>query len=150
MASQTITVGPWGGPGGNEWDDGSYTGIRIIELSYKEAIGSFSVIYDLNGEPFSGSKHTSKLPYTNVKIELQFPEEFLVSVSGYTAPFSSLATRTPVVRSLKFKTNKGRTFGPYGEEDGTYFNLPIENGLVVGFKGRTGDLLDAIGVHMAL
>ena len=72
-----------------------------------------------------------------------------MSVSGYTAPVSWLATKTPVVRSLTFKTNK-RTFGPYGQEEGIPFNFPIENGLIVGFKGRFGELLDAIGFHLAV
>ncbi|GMN68807.1 hypothetical protein TIFTF001_037855 [Ficus carica] len=149
IASKDIVVGPWGGSGGNGWDDGSYSGVRQIELSYRDAIGSFSVVYDLNGQPFDGPKNPSKHSFSTVKIELNFPDEYLVSVSGYTSPLSWLATKTPVVRSLTFKTNK-RTFGPYGKEEGTSFNLPIENGLIVGFKGRTGELLDAIGFHLAL
>ena len=84
-----------------------------------------------------------------MQIELQFPEEYLVSVSGHAAKHPLLATQTPVIRSLTFKTNK-RTFGPYGAEEGTHFSLPIENGLIVGFKGHSGDLLDAIGVHLSL
>ena len=56
---------------------------------------------------------------------------------------------TPVVRSLTFKTNQ-RTFGPYGPEDGTHFSIPIENGKVVGFKGRSMGRLDAISVRLAL
>ena len=83
------------------------------------------------------------------QIELQFPEEYLVSVSGYFAPLSWLATKTSVIRSLTFKTNK-RTFGPYGQEEGTPFDFPIEKGLIVGVKGRSGELLDAIGFHLAL
>ena len=81
--------------------------------------------------------------------ELQFSEEYLVSVSGYFAPLSWLATKTSVIRSLTFKTNK-RTFGPYGQEEGTPFNVPIEKGLIIGFIGRSGELLDAIGFHLAL
>nr|UTI93961.1 lectin [Pteroceltis tatarinowii] len=149
MASQTIVVGPWGGTGGNAWDDGSYTGVRAIELTYRDTIGSFSVVYDLNGKPVEGPKHPGTHSFTTAKIELQFPEEYLVSVNGFYSPLSRLATRTPVIRSLTFKTNK-RTFGPYGTEEGTPFSLPLENGLIVGFKGRTGELLDAIGFHLAL
>ena len=68
QASQTVVVGKWGGPGGNAWDDGSYTGVRQIEISYKDAIGTFNVTYDLNGKPFDGPKHTSPLPYTKAKV----------------------------------------------------------------------------------
>ena len=91
----------------------------------------------------------NNIGFWSLQIELQFPEEYIVSVSGYSAPHPLLATNTPVIRSLTFKTNK-RTFGPYGAQDGTPFNLPIENGLIVGFKGNSGDILDAIGVHLAL
>ncbi|GMN60491.1 hypothetical protein TIFTF001_029592 [Ficus carica] len=115
--SQTITVGAWGGSGGSGWDDGSYTGVREIELSYRDAIGSFN--------------------------------EHLVSVSGHYSPLSWLATKTPVIRSLTFKTNK-RTFGPYGAEQGTPFTFPIENGVIIGVKGRSGELLDALSFHLSL
>ena len=67
----------------------------------------------------------------------------------YTSPLSSLAIKTPVVSSLTLKTKK-RIFGAYGQEEGTPFNLPIENSLIVGFKGRSGELLDAIGLHLSL
>ncbi|GMN38928.1 hypothetical protein TIFTF001_008160 [Ficus carica] len=146
---QTIVVGAWGGKGGNAWDDGSYTGVRQIDLTYRDTIGSFSVVYDLNGQPFPGTKHPATHSFTPAKIELQFPEEYLVSVSGYTSTLSWLATKTPVVRSLTFTTNK-RTFGPFGTEHGTPFHFPIENGLIVGFKGRTGEVLDAIAFHLSL
>ena len=72
-----------------------------------------------------------------------------MSVSGYTGPVSWLGTKTSIVRSLTFKTNK-RTFGPYGQEEGTPYNFPIENGLIVSFKGKSCELLDAIGFHLAL
>nr|ASR74827.1 mannose-binding lectin [Morus alba var. multicaulis] len=148
--SQTIAVGLWGGPGGSAWDDGSYTGIREINLSRGDAIGAFSVIYDLNGQPFTGPTHPGNEPtFKTVKITLDFPNEFLVSVSGYTGVLPRLATGKDVIRSLTFKTNK-KTYGPYGTEEGTPFSLPIENGLIVGFKGRSGYVVDAIGFHLSL
>ncbi|GMN30748.1 hypothetical protein TIFTF001_002937 [Ficus carica] len=146
MASQTIVLGPWGGTGGDAWDDGSYTGVRTINLTHKEAIGSFYVVYDLNGQPFDGPKHISNRPFTAEKIELRFPAEYLVDVSGYISTVPEFPTK--VVRSLTFKTNQ-RTFGPYGPEEGTTFSIPIENGKVVGFKGRSMGLLDAISIHLA-
>ncbi|GMN68808.1 hypothetical protein TIFTF001_037856 [Ficus carica] len=141
QASKDIVVGPWGGSGDNGWDDGSYTKVRQIELSHRDTIDFFSVLYDLNGQPFDGPKHPSKHSFPTVK--------FLVSVSGNASPLSWLATTTLVVCSFTFKTNK-RIFGPYGQEEGTPFNFPIENSLIVGFNGRTGELLDAIGFHLTL
>ncbi|EXB51027.1 hypothetical protein L484_023729 [Morus notabilis] len=135
---------------------------------------SRNLIYDLNGQPFTGPKHPGNEPsYATVKISgkgdrdvpggfvdathnlshrgitLEFPYEFLVSVSGHTSVLPRLATGKDVIRSLTFKTNK-KTYGPYGDEEGTPFSLPIENGLIVGFKGRSGFVLDAIGFYLSL
>ncbi|KAJ0007256.1 hypothetical protein Pint_28872 [Pistacia integerrima] len=55
---------------------------------------------------------------------------------------------SPVIRSLTFKSNK-RTYGPYGFEEGTPFTFSMDGGLVVGFKGRSGWYLDAIGFHLS-
>lgn len=79
------------------------------------------------------------------QIKLNYPEEYLVSVSGYYCPV--VHGGSPVIRSLTLKSNK-RTFGPYGVEEGTPFSFPIQGGLIVGFKGRNGWYLDAIGFHI--
>ncbi|KAJ9565678.1 hypothetical protein OSB04_001644 [Centaurea solstitialis] len=51
------------------------------------------------------------------------------------------------VMSLYFTTNK-RTYGPYGQEEGTRFSLPTIKSYIVGFFGDCGDLLDSIGVFI--
>lgn len=81
-----------------------------------------------------------------LQIKLQFPEEFLASASGYISPV--VHGMSPVIRSLTFKSNK-RTYGPYGVEEGTPFSLPIEGGHIVGFKGRNGWYLDALGFYLS-
>ncbi|EXB77322.1 hypothetical protein L484_010147 [Morus notabilis] len=82
-------------------------------------------------------------------IELQFPNEYLVNVSGIVNNVAG-ASPTPVIQSLTFETNL-RTYGPYGhKQGGTAFSLPIKKGLIVGFSGRTGELLDAIGLNLSL
>lgn len=53
-----------------------------------------------------------------------------------------------MIRSLTFKSNK-RTFGPFGVEEGTPFTFSMDGGLVVGFKGRSGWYVDAIGFHLS-
>lgn len=55
---------------------------------------------------------------------------------------------SPVIRSLTFRSNR-RTFGPFGVEEGTPFSLPMEGGQIVGFKGKCGWYVDAIGFHIA-
>lgn len=80
------------------------------------------------------------------QIKLQFPEEFLTTVSGRYSPV--VPGGGPVIRSLTFKSNR-RTFGPYGVEEGTPFSFPMEGGQIVGFKGKCGWYLDAIGFHIS-
>ena len=49
--------------------------------------------------------------------------------------------------SITFYTNKAK-YGPYGDEIGQAFTSSVAPGRVVGFHGRSGAYLDAIGVHM--
>nr|ARQ31656.1 lectin [Artocarpus nitidus subsp. lingnanensis] len=151
--SKNIIIGPWGAKpstssNGKAFDDGAYTGIREIKLSYNKgtAIGGFQVTYDLNGSPFVGKNHTSFITgFTTVKISLNFPYEYIVQVNGHIGKVIGYT----VVRSLTFKTNK-KTYGPYGVTSGTPFSLPIEKGLVVGFKGSIGNWLDYFGMYLSL
>ncbi|PON50741.1 Jacalin-like lectin domain containing protein [Parasponia andersonii] len=73
--------------------------------------------------------------YERAEITLQFPEEYLVSVSGHYSPV--VYGGSPVLRLLTFNSNK-RTFGPYGAEEGTPFTFPMDRGLIVVFRGRSG------------
>lgn len=141
-----IAVGPWGGNGGSAWDDGSYSGIREITIVHGRCIDSIKVVYDKNGKPTMGEKRGGVGGTRNSEIKLQFPDEYLISVSGYISPV--VYGGSPVIRSLTFKSNR-RTFGPYGVEEGTPFSLPIEGGQIVGFKGRSDWYLDAIGCHLS-
>lgn len=54
------------------------------------------------------------------------------------------ATLRPVTY---FESNK-RTYGPYGIEQGTYFSFPMVGGKIVGFHGKCGWYLDAIGAYL--
>nr|GEX91524.1 jacalin-related lectin 19-like [Tanacetum cinerariifolium] len=49
--------GPWGGSGGNQWDDGIHSGIREITLVYSSCIDSIRVTYDYNVKPLLAEKH---------------------------------------------------------------------------------------------
>jgi hypothetical protein len=80
------------------------------------------------------------------QIKLQYPGEYLISVSGYYYPV--VRGGSPVIRSLAFKSNR-RTFGPYGVEEGTPFTFSIDGGQVVGFKGRGDWYLDSIAFTLS-
>jgi len=78
---------------------------------------------------------------------LQFrlgPSEFLIGVSGSIGTFNS---QLNVITSLTFVTN-ARSYGPFGKGRRTSFHIPMQgNGCIVGFFGRSGRYLNAIGVY---
>ncbi|KAJ4823682.1 Jacalin- lectin 19 [Turnera subulata] len=143
---KSILVGPWGGNGGTAWDDGIYHGVREITLVYDRCIDSIHVVYDKNGKPVVAEKHGGVGGHKTAQIKLEFPEEFLVSVSGHYCPV--VHGGSPVIRSLTFNSNK-RTFGPFGVEEGIPFTLSMDGAKIVGFKGRSGWYLDSIGFRLS-
>lgn len=78
-----------------------------------------------------------------MQIALHYPNEFLTSISGYIAEDYGFRA----IRSLKFYSNK-RVYGPYGEETGTSFTIPmVDDGRIVGFFGGCNVYVDAIGAY---
>ena len=54
-----------------------------------------------------------------------------------------------VIRSLSFKSNKTK-YGPYGTVAGQPFSYHTEGCIIVGFHGRAGDYVDAIGAYVKI
>lgn len=69
-------------------------------------------------------------------------------ISGTFAPFDK--PPSSVMTSLTIFTNTdSEIYGPFGQGGGTQFTVPVEtNGSVVGFFGRAGSYLDALGVYI--
>lgn len=82
-----------------------------------------------------------------LQVVLGFPGEHLVSIHGYYSDLLSWGLGITVIRSLTLETNK-KTYGPFGVEDGSKFSYPTVGSKVVGFHGRSGWYLDAIGLHV--
>ncbi|KAM0959740.1 hypothetical protein ACFX13_025485 [Malus domestica] len=143
---KTTVVGPWGGNGGIPWDDGIYNGVREITVVYGHCIDSITLVYDKNGKPVKANTHGGRGGTQTAEIKLEYPDEYLVSVTGN---YCLLAYGgTAIIRSLKFQSNR-RTFGPFGIEEGTTFTYNVEGGKIVGLKGRNGWYIDAIGFHVS-
>ncbi|CAN1824121.1 Jacalin-related lectin 3, partial [Linum perenne] len=139
--------GPWGGDGGRPWDDGVFSGIQQIFLTRTvDAICSIQIEYDRSGQSVWSVKHGSNTGTSTHRVKLEYPHETLVSISGYYGP-TNREDKLKVVRSLSFQTTRGK-LGPFGEEVGTFFTSSTAEGKVVGFHGRSGAYLDAIGLHM--
>eukprot|EP01018_Ginkgo_biloba_P020972 Gb_08638 [translate_table: standard] len=140
-----ISVGPWGGQGGSPWDDGVFTTIRQIIIVHASAIDSIKIEYDRDGSPFWSERHGGSGGHKTDKIQLDYPNENLTSMSGHYGPISHGCPS--VIRSLTFQSNF-KKYGPYGVEQGTHFSFPMSGGKIVGFHGQSGWFLDSIGVYL--
>uniref|UniRef100_A0ACD5U0T0 Uncharacterized protein n=1 Tax=Avena sativa TaxID=4498 RepID=A0ACD5U0T0_AVESA len=149
-SKKLMKVGPWGGTGGNPWDDGGHTGIRSITLSYdSRCVDSITVEYDRSGLAVPGERHGGAAGKLTTHIKLVFPDEHLTAVSGRYGPVAPGGS--PVIRSLAFRTERA-AYGPFGAAagEGTPLEFAVEGGVIVGFFGRSGWQLDAVGMYVAV
>ncbi|KAK2636759.1 hypothetical protein Ddye_031551 [Dipteronia dyeriana] len=147
MANQgTIKLGPWGGAGGVAWDfnSGSGAAIKEIVINHGAVVDSvtFTAIDRVTGEILAKAIFGG-LGGQPDQISIDWPGEYLTSISGTT----NVYLETLVVESITFHTNR-TTYGPYGQTNGTAFEIPLENAEIVGFFGRAGAFVDAIGIHV--
>eukprot|EP01018_Ginkgo_biloba_P038943 Gb_34671 [translate_table: standard] len=151
MATKDLIIrkyGPWGGPGGDNWDDSKYNHMRIVAIhltvdqnSVFRSIQMDYVSYDPRlGVIVKGPKHGGQ-GCTTYEVDLSRGEE-LKHISGHYG----YANNYLVIKSLKFETNQGK-YGPFGKEDGTPFEcLPMIK--ICGFFGRASSgYVDAIGIY---
>ncbi|XP_059650947.1 mannose/glucose-specific lectin-like [Cornus florida] len=135
------------------WNLGSYDTIRGLTIYAKEAVFGMIIVHDDKGKPVSEkvpvppssqSGHDTKLKTAHTyKVELNYPTEYLVSISGCIGDLDGFFC----VKSLTIHSNV-RQYGPYGTEDGGRFMTPLTGVKIVGFFGRQGSYLDAIGVNI--
>lgn len=137
-------LGPWGGNGGGDHDVTEAPRrlesitvrsgwiIDSIEFSYVDQAGQKRTAGPWGGQ--GGNRNTIQLASS----------EFIKEVSGTVGAHEGKT----IITSLKFVTNE-KKYGPFGRETGTHFTVPVQNnGSVVGFFGRGGIYLDAIGVYV--
>ena len=74
------------------------------------------------------------------------PTDYVTAISG---TYGTAFDNDSVVTSLKISTFKEKDNKTYGTPNGTPFHIPVREGKVVGFFGRSGDMLDAIGIYVA-
>ncbi|KAK3162103.1 hypothetical protein QOZ80_1BG0085430 [Eleusine coracana subsp. coracana] len=140
----TTMAGPWGGLGGDPWDDGVNSAVRQIIITHGAAVDSIKIEYDMKGSSIWSKKHgTGSGNSKTDQVKLDYPKEVLTSISGcYGAVGTSV-----VIRSLTFESNCSK-YGPFGTEQGTFFSFPASSGRIVGFHGRSGSSLHSIGCHL--
>ncbi|KAK4490322.1 hypothetical protein RD792_000990 [Penstemon davidsonii] len=144
---EEIFAGPWGGSGGHKWSYKPQNGITEIHIFYDKFINSIMFVDGLGecSPKFGGSGGNQ-----SVKININYPSEYLIGISGVHAllPYPS---QPRAVKSLQFYTNTTK-YGPFGanEGKGIYFLFMNENGHITGFHGRSVVDLDAIGIYAKL
>lgn len=138
-------MGPWGGNGGFPQDLTTGKPVRLQSLRINSGSRIFSLEFsyvDKLGKvrsegPWGGSSGGN---YQTIELG---PKEFVKQISG---TIDHLVTET-VITSLVLVTNI-KKYGPYGSVQGTSFDATVpENTCIVGFFGRSGGALDAIGIY---
>ena len=134
-------IGPFGGAGGSTFQDSPLPdGAKICKVRIRHGswINAIGLSYKLNGQvtdlPMHGGEGGTLSEFT---IE---DDEYITGLSGHYGQF---------VNSLIIHTNK-RTSSQYGGSSGTdYQYIQYPNLELVGFLGRSGSYLDAIGYVLA-
>ncbi|CAO2144161.1 unnamed protein product [Urochloa humidicola] len=137
--------GPWGGDGGSTHDiTVAPKNLKSVKVCSAVVVDALSFCYlDRNGREHStplwggvgGSIRTINLG----------PSEFVKEVSGTYGPFPPLPN---IITSLTLVTNLS-SYGPFGQPAGTTFHTRVDRtGTIVGFFGRSGTYLNAIGVYV--
>ncbi|CAN6805074.1 unnamed protein product, partial [Brassica oleracea] len=145
VQGKPASVGPWGGQSGHAWDDGTFTTVRQIVIAHGYSIDSIQIEYDKNGTSVWSEKRGGKGGIKFDKVKLDYPHEYLTSVKGTYSAFDVWGNLC--VRSLTFESNR-KLYGPFGVESGTYFTLPKSDSMIIGFYGKAGWYLDAIGAYL--
>ncbi|KAA8544823.1 hypothetical protein F0562_019586 [Nyssa sinensis] len=139
-----VSVGPFGGERGKAWDDGIHTSVRQLIICSGSVRNSIQIEYDDHGCPKWSKKHAESTEggVTNV-VKLEYPGEYLISLSGYYD-----VEGDHVVSSLTFLSNK-QQYGPYGSGKEEYFSFPLSSGKIIGFHGRSSDhYLHSVGAYL--
>ncbi|KAI3957052.1 hypothetical protein MKW92_038729 [Papaver armeniacum] len=148
-----ICAGPWPSSTrqeGDPWDDGFHTTVKQLVIVHGAGIDSVKFEYHDNNSGTSSvwsQKHGGSGGFKTDKIKLDFPGEYLKSISGY---YGSVNDWSPVfIRSLTFESNR-KKYGPFGCPKGTQFSFPATSTAtkIVGFHGHSSWYLTAIGVYL--
>ncbi|KQJ95910.1 horcolin isoform X1 [Brachypodium distachyon] len=146
--SKPAKIGPWGGPGGDEQNVQVMPGrLASVTIHSGDTIDAISFTYiGTDYVPYSAGPWGRTLN-TESTITLD-PTDYVTGISG---TFGTAFDNDRVVTSLKISTFKEKDGSKtYGKPNGTPFHIPVrDGGRVVGFFGRSGDMLDAIGVYFA-
>ncbi|KAF8083400.1 hypothetical protein N665_0775s0002 [Sinapis alba] len=128
-----------GGTEGNAWDDGAFDGVRKVVVGRSGKFVSYV--------RFEYAKGQRTVPHSH-GVRDEAPQEFVVDYPNEHITFVE-GTIDGKLTSLKFTTSKGRTSPAFGNRDGRKFVFEKTGFKLVGFCGRSGNVIDALGAHFA-
>ena len=157
----TAKTPSFGGNGGGVFDDNILTHsppvlcVKSINLQYDScSLVSFQPTYLLDDGDTLQSAKRGGIGYSQVMypVSLSFEDgEDLIGIAGKTA-YDGRVPNTDVNQLTLITQKNGiiKEYGPYGKssvDDGTTF---IVRGKILGFHGRSGNLVDALGAYYSL
>ncbi|XP_017700850.1 jacalin-related lectin 3-like [Phoenix dactylifera] len=96
---------------------GTAANLRDIRILAKATIDAIQITYENNGKIAWTPRYGGNGGDSN---DVTFEEgEFLTYICGYYGPFRDMPN---MIRSHTFVTSTNRTYGPYGEQQGTTFS----------------------------
>ncbi|XP_015087613.1 protein RESTRICTED TEV MOVEMENT 1-like [Solanum pennellii] len=123
-----IKIGAVGGRGGSIWEEKADELVGIFVSYDKDVVYSLQFLNYVNGELHMSVKYGTDYYEMNDAIVLDYPSEFITSISG---SFERINKKSTDLRSIKFCTNKG-SYGPFGTpstdgKENIHFNFVIGN-----------------------
>ncbi|KAG5587979.1 hypothetical protein H5410_048413 [Solanum commersonii] len=147
----TIKVGAVGGRGGSIWEEEGDELVGIFVSYDEDIVYSLQFLNYVDGKLHMSAKYGTKQCEMYCAIMLDYPSEFLTSISG---SFERINKKLTILRSIKFCTNKG-SYGPFGtpSSDGNKnidFNFVIGNYQFFGGFHGTGNCngIESIGFYV--
>ncbi len=137
-----IIFGPSGGVGGQPFDDcPPYENACVSEVRIwsGSCVDALQIVLGIDGEDCESVKHGGS--GGNLGIMKLAAGEYITEIYGRYGSY---------VDSLSLRTNMGqvRRFGGQGGHSEFIYTAPPGYG-VIGFWGRAGHILDAVGIHLA-
>ncbi|KAF2585782.1 hypothetical protein F2Q70_00037159 [Brassica cretica] len=134
-----------GGVSGAEWDDGAHDNVKKVSVGQGEdGVAAVKFEYTNGSQVVIGAERGTPTLLGYEEFELESDEYITIVEGTYDKILGSDG-----LTMLTFKTNKSRTYGPYGLEGSTHFDLKEEGHKITGFHGRAGATISAIGVYLA-
>ncbi|KAH0634188.1 hypothetical protein KY289_037135 [Solanum tuberosum] len=143
---EMIKVGPVGSRKGSIWEENGRGEVAGIFVSYtKNTVLSLQFLFYEDGNFVQSNKHGSHHCANFSAVLLDYPSEFLTSISGSYMYDGGLA-------AIKFNTNKG-SYGSFGQpitNATNYFNFQLGNhNLFGGFHGTmSSSAVESIGIYV--